>query len=107
MAWNYSKDSTVKVKSFKAAISYFKRLHTETKGYMDQLVESLENMPIFYPTGLHANMSEPSGIIYDESQYIEWNKGVYAMGIEWLDEEHVYLYLNSNEILKGGEFSDI
>lgn len=98
MAWGYSKDATVTVKSFKSAISYFKRLHPETKDYMEQLAESLENIPIFYPNGLHANMIDDAGIIWDKWQYIEWNKGVYAMGIEWVDEERVYLYLNSNEI---------
>ena len=98
MAWNYSKDATVAVKSFKSAISYFKRLHPETKDYMEQLAESLENMPIFYPNGLHDNIMANAGIIWDKWQYIEWNRGVYSMGIEWIDEKRVYLYLNSNEI---------
>lgn len=98
MAYRYMKDSTVKAKSFKSAIGYFKKLHPEASEYMEQLTESLENMPIFYPEGLHSKMSEPAGIIWDKWQYIEWNKGIYAMGIEWIDEERVYIYLNSNEI---------
>lgn len=96
--WKFMKDSTVKAKSFKAAIHYFTRLHPEAKDYMEQLEESLENMPVFYPEGLHTSMKEVAGIIWDKWQYIEWNSGVYAMGIEWIDEDHVYLYLNSNEI---------
>ena len=96
--WKYMKDADIKVKSCKAAISYFTRLHPEAKDYMDQLKESLENMPVFYPEGLHTHMKEVAGIIWDGNQYIEWNNGIYAMGIEWVDEDHVYLYLNSNEI---------
>lgn len=99
--WKYMKDANIKVKSFKAAISYFTRQHPETKSYMDQLRESLENMPVFYSEGLHTPIKEAAGIIWDGWQYIEWNNGVYAIGIEWVDEDRVYLYLNSNEI--GGQ----
>lgn len=97
--WKISVDMTVKAKKYSTAIKAFKKKYPNLTYYMESLEETLESMKSFYPNGLNCK-DENSFMIYkpDSEEYTEWGRNTYAFGIEHVDKNRVYLYVNTNEI---------
>lgn len=98
--WKISVDMMVKAKKYSTAIKAFKKKYPNLVCYMESLEETLENMKIFYPNGLNCEEKDRSnGILYKpDEEYKEWNLQTYVIGIEFIDEDRIYVWVNSNEI---------
>lgn len=96
--WNISVDMTVKAKKYDTAIKAFKKKYPNLAFYMESLEESLENMNTFYSNGLNCK-DKNSGILYKPNEeFKEWDLQTYVVGIEFIDENRIYVFVNSNEI---------
>lgn len=97
-------DMVVKAKKYSTAMKHFSRKYPNLSCYMESLAESLQNMMDFYKDGLNDIAENYScGIIYkpETEEYREWNEGIYSVGIEHIDEDRIYLYVNTNEKRRG------